>query len=116
MFLATFPEIPINSSDQLVSISHNIRQNWNQNLTIFSALSHQFWTLLKWEFREKILLKLNLFLSHSDFSNLLKSINETIVEGKDISIAFDIWKCMQNVREYDIFLIIFIGFFFLFPA
>nr|QYB22504.1 hypothetical protein RF2 [Sequoiadendron giganteum]BBN66911.1 hypothetical protein [Sequoiadendron giganteum] len=114
MFLATFPEIPINSSDQLVSISHNISQNWNQNLTILSALSHQFWALLKWEFREKIIPKLNLLLSrwHWDVPTLLKSINETVVKGKDTSISFDTWKYILNVREYDIFLCIFIGFFF----
>nr|YP_009259049.1 Ycf2 [Sequoia sempervirens]ALB37013.1 Ycf2 [Sequoia sempervirens] len=123
MFLATFPEIPINISDQLVSIPRNIRQNWNQNLTILSALSHQFWTLIKWEFREKILSKLYLILSklyfvlvsrwHWDIPALLKYINESAVAGKDRSISFDIWKyCISNVREYDIFLSIFIGFFF----
>nr|UFA48282.1 hypothetical chloroplast RF2 [Cryptomeria japonica var. sinensis]BAH73414.1 hypothetical chloroplast RF2 [Cryptomeria japonica]UFA48364.1 hypothetical chloroplast RF2 [Cryptomeria japonica var. sinensis]UFA48611.1 hypothetical chloroplast RF2 [Cryptomeria japonica var. sinensis]UFA48694.1 hypothetical chloroplast RF2 [Cryptomeria japonica var. sinensis] len=112
MFLATFPEIPINSSDQLVSILHNIRQNSDHNLDILWALYHQFWRLLKWEFREKILPKLNLLLSHLDVSNLLKSINKTVVEGKDTSISFDTWKYILNVREYDIFLCIFIGFFF----
>nr|YP_008082124.1 hypothetical chloroplast RF2 [Cunninghamia lanceolata]AGL10970.1 hypothetical chloroplast RF2 [Cunninghamia lanceolata] len=112
MFLATYPEIPINISDQLVSILDNIRQNWNQNLNILWALSHQFWTLIKWKFREKILPKLNPLLSHPLVSYLLKLINKTVVEGKDTSISFDTWKYILNVREYDIFLCIFIGFFF----
>nr|QYB21438.1 hypothetical protein RF2 [Fitzroya cupressoides] len=150
MFLATFPEIPINSSDQLLSIPHNIdfddiglecRQNWNHNLNILRSLYHQFWALLKWEiqnkidqiFREKILPILNdkllpilndeilpifnLMLSRWNITHLLKITNELVLEiqleGKP-PIAFDGWKYIKNIREYDLFLCIFIGFLFYF--
>nr|QYB20982.1 hypothetical protein RF2 [Athrotaxis laxifolia] len=112
MFLATFPEIPINSSDQLVSIPNNIRQNWNQNLNNLWALYHQFCTLfctlLKWEFRDKILPKLNFLLSRWDFSYFIEFINKILIKGKDRSISFDTWKYERNVRDYDIFVFIFI--------
>nr|QJE70805.1 hypothetical protein RF2 [Chamaecyparis obtusa] len=151
LFLATFPEITINSIDQLVSMPDNIRQNWNHNLNILWALYHQFWTLLKWEFRNKIdqiltILKnqiltilndqilpilndqilpilndqilpmLNLMLSRWNIDKYWQVANEKVLkaalEGKDLSISFDTWKYIQNVREYDIFLCIFVGFFF----
>nr|AQM38996.1 hypothetical protein RF2 [Chamaecyparis lawsoniana] len=151
LFLATFPEITINSIDQLVSMPDNIRQNWNHNLNILWALYHQFWTLLKWEFRNKIdqiltilnnqiltilndqilpilndqilpilndqiLPMLNLMLSRWNIDKYWQVANEKVLkaalEGKDLSISFDTWKYIQNVREYDIFLCIFVGFFF----
>nr|AQM38913.1 hypothetical protein RF2 [Calocedrus macrolepis] len=153
MFLATFSEIeiPINSINQLVSIPGNFRQNWNHNLNILWALYHQFWKLLKWEFRDKIdqiitilndqILKilndqilpilndkilpilndkilpiLNLMLSRWNIDKLWQATNENVLgevfRGKDLSISFDTWKYRQNVQEYDIFLYIFIGFFF----
>nr|QYB21846.1 hypothetical protein RF2 [Microbiota decussata]BBN66747.1 hypothetical protein [Microbiota decussata] len=153
LFLATFSEIeiPINSINQLVSIPGNFRQNWNHNLNILWALYHQFWKLLKWEFRDKIdqiitilndqILKilndkilpilndqilpilndkilpvLNLMLSRWNIAKLWQIANEKVLvevlRGKDLSISFDTWKYIQNVREYDIFLYIFIGFFF----
>nr|QJE36981.1 hypothetical protein [Taiwania flousiana] len=112
MFLATFPEIPINTIDQLVSIPRTISKNWNKKLNILSALSDQFWTLLKWEFTEKIIPKLNLLLSRWDFEPINQAINEGTVIGKDKSISFDTWKYFNilNVQEYDFFIYIFIGF------
>nr|QYB22750.1 hypothetical protein RF2 [Tetraclinis articulata]BBN66993.1 hypothetical protein [Tetraclinis articulata] len=153
MVLATFSEIeiPIDSIHQLVSIPDNFRENWNHNLNILWALYHQFWKLLKWEFRDKIdqiitilndqILKilndqilpilndqilpiwndqilpiLNVMLSRWNIDKLWQEINENVLaevlRGKDLSISFDTWKYIQNVREYDIFLYIFIGFFF----
>nr|QYB21029.1 hypothetical protein RF2 [Austrocedrus chilensis]BBN66421.1 hypothetical protein [Austrocedrus chilensis] len=146
MFLATFPEIPINSSDQLLSISdqllsipQNIRQNWNHNLNILRSLYHQFWALLKWEIQnqidqiirdqilpilndqilpilnDEILPVLNLMLSRWKINHLIKIFNELVLEteleGK-LPISFDGWKYIKNIREYDLFLCIFIGFLF----
>nr|YP_010426806.1 hypothetical chloroplast RF2 [Juniperus chinensis]USN89613.1 hypothetical chloroplast RF2 [Juniperus chinensis] len=144
-------EIPINNINQLVSIPGNIRQNWNHNLNILWALYHQFWKVLKWEFRDKIdqiitilndqiliilndqilpilndqilpilndqiLPIFNLMLSRWNIDKLLQETNEEVfkqvLRGKDLSISFDVWKYIQNVPEYDIFLYIFIGFFF----
>ena len=151
MVLATFSEIEIsiNSINQLVSIPGNFRQNWNHNLNILWTLYHQFWKLLKWEFRDKIdqiitilndqILKIlndqilpilndqilpilndqilpvfNLMLSRWNIDKLWQETNESILaevlRGKDLSISFDTWKYIKNVREYDIFLYIFIGF------
>nr|QXM16753.1 hypothetical protein RF2 [Libocedrus chevalieri] len=143
MFLATFPEIPINSSDQLPSIPHHIRQNWNHNLNILRSLYHQFWALLKWEIQNKIdiilrdkilpilndkilpilndeiLPILNLMLSRWKITNFLEITNEVILEmelhGK-LPILFDGWKDIKNIREYDLFLCIFIGFLFYFSC
>nr|YP_010165203.1 hypothetical protein RF2 [Chamaecyparis pisifera]QRN72076.1 hypothetical protein RF2 [Chamaecyparis pisifera] len=151
MFLATFPEITIDSIDLLVSMPDNIRQNWNHNLNILWALYHQFWTLLKWEFRDKIdqiltilnnriltilndqilpilndqilpilndqiLPILNLMVSRWNIDKLWQVANEKVLkallEGKDLSISFDTWKYIQNVRDYDIFFCIFVVFFF----
>nr|QYB21931.1 hypothetical protein RF2 [Papuacedrus papuana] len=151
MFLATFPEIPINSSDQLLSISHNIKQNWNHNLNhnlnIVLSLYNQFWALLKWEIQNKIdqilrekilpilnekilpilnekilpilndeiLPILNLMLSRWNITHLIKIKNELVLEmeleGK-LPISFDGWKYIKNIREYDLFLCIFIVFLF----
>nr|YP_009580358.1 hypothetical chloroplast RF2 [Juniperus tibetica]QBK47113.1 hypothetical chloroplast RF2 [Juniperus tibetica] len=158
MFFTLFSEIeiiteiiPINNINQLVSIPSNIRQNWNHNLNILWALCHQFWKVLKWEFRDKIdqIIKIlndqiliilndqilpilndqilpiwndeilpifNLMLSRWNIDEILQETNEDILRyalrGKDLQISFDVWKYIQNVREYDIFLSIFIGFFF----
>nr|YP_009629183.1 hypothetical protein RF2 [Thuja sutchuenensis]ASN65411.1 hypothetical protein RF2 [Thuja sutchuenensis] len=155
MFLATFPEIPTDSIDELATIPDNIRQNWNHNLNILWALYHRFWTLLKWEFRDKIdqiltilndqiltiltilndqilpilndqilpilndqiLPILNLMLSRWNIDQIWKESNEIVffyaLRGKNLKKSFDPWKYIQNVREYDIFLYIFVGFFFL---
>nr|YP_009059784.1 hypothetical protein Ycf2 [Amentotaxus formosana]UPV69862.1 hypothetical protein RF2 [Amentotaxus formosana]BAP47774.1 hypothetical protein Ycf2 [Amentotaxus formosana] len=112
LFLTTFPEILISISDQFICILHDIRHNWNHNLNILWALSHQFWTLLKWEFRAKCMPKLNLLLSYWNLLDWKEPITQTVFEGKDKSISFDTWKYILNVREYDKFICIFIGFFF----
>nr|QYB20770.1 hypothetical protein RF2 [Callitris pyramidalis] len=142
MFLAIFPEIPINSNDQLLSIPHNFYaigleciQNWNHNLKILRSLYHQFWELLKWEIRNKIdQIRKKIFsiwnhqilpiwydqilpfiLSRRIIAGLLKIINEILLETQleRREISFEKPKDRKNCKDYDlVFINILIGFLF----
>nr|QBK36417.1 hypothetical protein Ycf2 [Pseudotaxus chienii] len=111
-FLTLFPEMLITSSDQFVSVLDDIAHDWNHNLNIIWALSHQFWTLIKWEFRVKFLPKWDFFLYSWNLLDWKEPINQTVFRGKDTSISFDTWEYILTVREYDKPLYIFLGFFF----
>nr|QBK33137.1 hypothetical protein Ycf2 [Taxus phytonii] len=111
-FLATFPERLETSNYQLISFLDDIRKDCNHNLNIMWTLYHQFWTLIKWQFRFKFLPKWNLFLSFWNLLDWKEPINQTVLRGKDTSVSFDTWKYILNVREYDKPLYIFLGFFF----
>nr|UPV71210.1 hypothetical protein RF2 [Cephalotaxus sinensis]UPV71292.1 hypothetical protein RF2 [Cephalotaxus sinensis] len=124
IFLSTFSEIMLDSTDQFVLFLDKILHNWNHwnhnfnhkinhNFNILWALFHQYCTLLKWKFRAKFTPKLKSFLFYWNLSNWKDPINQRVFEGKDVSISFDTWKYIENVREYDKLIIcIFIGFLF----
>nr|YP_009158473.1 hypothetical protein [Dioon spinulosum]YP_009158492.1 hypothetical protein [Dioon spinulosum]AFS64418.1 hypothetical protein [Dioon spinulosum]AFS64485.1 hypothetical protein [Dioon spinulosum]BAR93679.1 hypothetical protein [Dioon spinulosum]BAR93698.1 hypothetical protein [Dioon spinulosum]BDI62879.1 hypothetical protein RF2 [Dioon spinulosum] len=91
LLLETFPEILLNSSDQLVSILHDIMHKSNLSW----AISHQLWALLQCNLRTNILDKLFYLWNLCSFKEMINQKNES-------SVLF-IWAHLRllNAREFE---------------